>query len=85
MVIVLGRSEEVLGVIRTCRSRHLEGVLDVLSDSEDGGSGTLFKKELDASDFPGGDGSYAQSLLDLTGPRSPGVVVLGVSSCSRLS
>ena len=35
MVIVLGRFEEVLGVIRTCRSRHLEGVLDVLSDSED--------------------------------------------------
>ena len=35
MVTVLGRFEEVLGVIRTCRSRHLEGVLDVLSDSED--------------------------------------------------
>ena len=41
MVIVLGRFEEVLGVIRTCRSRHLEGVLDVLSDSEDDGRGTL--------------------------------------------
>ena len=35
MVTVLGRFEEVLGVIRTCRSRHLEGILDVLSDSED--------------------------------------------------
>ena len=35
MVMVLGRFEEVLGVIRTCQSRHLEGVLDVLSDSED--------------------------------------------------
>ena len=41
MVMVLGRVEEVLGVIRTCRSRHLEGVLDVLSDSEDDGRGTL--------------------------------------------
>ena len=30
-------------------------------------------------------GSCAQSLLDLTGPRSPSVVVLGVSLCSRLS
>ena len=33
--------EEVLGVISTCRSRHLEGVLDVLSASEDDGRGTL--------------------------------------------
>ena len=33
--------EEVHGVIVTCWSHHLEGVLDVLSDSEDDGRGTL--------------------------------------------
>ena len=30
-------------------------------------------------------GSCTQSLSDLTGSRSPGVVILGIPSCSRLS